>query len=226
MILATSDIHSPVYLREFLIELNKYKGKTDIDLFLLAGDLVEKGNYRMFKPVYDSLRGIRTVAVFGNEDYQEYRNSYKHEYPDITWLDDNYTELDYKGKKLVIIGSDGVLERPTTWQKMNGMDENYYRRKLETINDLLCNTKADYKILLTHYLPTFETAFGEKKSVYPQLGYKILEEAKCLPNVAVHGHAHLSKVTFKIVRGVRVYNVAFPANRHFVRIPLDPLLGI
>ncbi len=226
MILATSDIHSPLYLKDFLVELYKYKGKTEIRLLLLAGDLVERGNYKMFKPVYDAIKGIRTVAVFGNEDYHEYREYYVREYPDVTWLDDSYIILDYEGKKVAIIGSDGVLEQPTFWQKMNGMDENYYRNKLEKILNMLCNVKADYKILLTHYLPTFETAYGEKKSIYPQLGYKLLEEATCLPNIAVHGHAHLSKVTFKIVKGVRVYNVAFPANRRLVRIPLDPLLGI
>ena len=226
MILATSDIHSPIYLKDFLAELNKYKGKVKINLFLLAGDLAEKGNYKMFKPIYDALKGITTVAVFGNEDYHEFREYYKREYPEIVWLDDSYVELNYEGKKLAIIGSDGVLEQPTSWQKMNGMDENYYRKKLEKINEMLCGVKAEYKLLLTHYLPTFETAFGEKRSIYPQLGYKILEEARCLPNVAVHGHAHLSKVTFKTVRGVRVYNVAFPANKHLVKIPLDPLLGI
>ncbi|MEM3351866.1 MAG: metallophosphoesterase, partial [Saccharolobus sp.] len=67
------------------------------------------------------------------------------------------------------------------------------------------------------------TVFGERKSAYPFLGYRIIEELAinredCLPNIAIHGHAHYAKRTFYIVKNVRVYNVALPANKRIIRI--------
>jgi len=217
LIAATSDIHSPLYLTQFFASYNSLRN-VNINLFLLAGDLTEEGKYNHFYPVYEVLKKYTVVAVFGNEDYTESREHYKKNFDKIIWLEDSFVKLNIQGKKVLIVGSEGVLQEPTRWQKLNGMNENYYREKKKKIQEMLCENDADFKILLTHYAPTFATVVGERKSTYPQLGDRIIEEANCLPNIAVHGHAHYAKVTYSVVRNVRVYNVALPANKKIVLI--------
>ncbi|WP_338603409.1 metallophosphoesterase [Sulfolobus tengchongensis] len=224
LIISTSDIHSPKYLNEFFLALRDI---IDIkaDLAILAGDLVERGYYQHFSPIYEALkkRVKHIISTFGNEDFVENRKYYREKYSDIIWLEDDKTEIDVGGRKILIVGSEGVLEKPTVWQASNGVDENFYMRRLEKITEMICNSKADIKILVTHYASTFQTVFGERKSVYPYLGYRVIEELslkgkECLPNIALHGHAHFAKRTFSLVKNVRVYNVALPANKRLVTI--------
>jgi len=151
-------------------------------------------------------------------DFSEYREYYRKNFDKIIWLEDSSTKVEINGRKILIVGSEGVLQVPTKWQKLNGIDEKYYQEKKEKIKELLCENDANFKILLTHYAPTFATVVGERKSAYPQLGDRIIEEAECLPNLAIHGHAHYAKITFGIVRNVRIYNVALPANKKIVLI--------
>ncbi|TRM78226.1 metallophosphoesterase [Sulfolobus sp. A20-N-F6] len=225
LIISTSDIHSPKYLNEFFLALREISN-INADLAILAGDLVEKGYFQHFSPVYSALknRARYVIATFGNEDYSENRMYYKEKYNDIIWLDDERIDLEVGNIKVTIVGSEGVLESPTKWQMMNGIDENFYMKRLEKLENLLCNSSSDIKILLTHYASTFQTVLGERKSVYPHLGYRIIEKlalngrVDCLPNIAIHGHAHYAKRTFYVVYGVKVYNVALPANKRILVI--------
>ncbi len=210
---AISDIHSPRYLNEFFAAL---KYLPQVDLVLLAGDLTDRGKYLHFDPVYNALKKYKVVATFGNEDFVEYREAFKEKYPEVTWLEDQKVEVD----GITIVGSEGVLERPTYYQRLKGLDESFYIKRKERIEELLCSSNG-FKILLTHYAPTFATVYGEKRFAYPGLGYNLLEEVKCLPNVSVHGHAHYAKVTYAVVKGVEVYNVALPANRKFTIIRVE-----
>ncbi len=225
LIISTSDIHSPKYLNEFFLALREISN-INADLAVLAGDLVEKGYFQHFSPIYNALknRARYVIATFGNEDYSENRKYYKEKYNDMIWLDDERTELEVGNIRVTIVGSEGVLESPTKWQMMNGIDENFYMKRLEKLENLLCNSSSDIKILLTHYASTFQTVLGERKNVYPHLGYRIIEKlalngrANCLPNIAIHGHAHYAKRTFYVVHGVKVYNVALPANKRILVI--------
>jgi Icc-related predicted phosphoesterase len=224
LIISTSDIHSPRYLTEFFLALREL-GNIKADLALLAGDLVERGEYLHFTPVYNALKNRvkQIVSIFGNEDFIENRKFYRENYSDIIWLEDEKVEIKIENRKLIIIGSEGVLEKPTLWQTSNGITEDLYMKRLEKITEMSCNSKADIKILLTHYASTFETVFGERKSVYPHLGYRVLEELStkgkdCLPNIAIHGHAHYAKRTLSVVKSVRIYNVALPANKRIITI--------
>ncbi|MEM0373850.1 MAG: metallophosphoesterase [Sulfolobaceae archaeon] len=217
--LATSDIHSPIYL-DLFIKSYMTIPKNDINLVLLAGDLTDKGKYWNFDPIYGLLKKYKVVAVFGNEDFHDVRNKYIQRYKEIIWLQDELYEDVINGVKISIVGSDGVLERPTKWQIVNGFDENYYREKLRKIEELLCKSKGDIKILLTHYSTTFETLVGENKRIYPELGYKLIESVSCKPDISIHGHAHYSKRTYYKIGKTRVYNVALPANQRIVMVNL------
>ncbi|MDT7872770.1 MAG: metallophosphoesterase [Sulfolobaceae archaeon] len=223
LIAATSDLHSPKYLTQFFASFSKIR-EAEISLFLLAGDLAEQGEYRHFTPIYEVLKKYKTVAVFGNEDFTDKREYYKKFFSEIIWLEEQSTTVEIQGLKIVIVGSEGILEKPTKWQMLHGVDERTYQERKEKIEKLLCESKGDLKILLTHYAPTFRTVFGEKKSIYPNLGYQILETTECLPDLAIHGHAHYAKVVYGEVRKTRVYNVAFPANKKILLINLDSLI--
>ncbi|MCY0859574.1 MAG: metallophosphoesterase [Sulfolobaceae archaeon] len=218
LIAAISDIHSPRYLNEFFIALKSLP--QTISLVLLAGDLTDEGKVLHFDPIYNALKNFKVIATFGNEDYYEIREQYKKKYPDIIWLDDSKVTIDVDNKKLMIVGSDGVLEMPTKWQALHGYDKTFYENKKKKIEEMLCSENGVIKILLTHYAPTYDTLYGERERAYPQLGYRLLNELKCLPNIAIHGHAHYSKKTYSVVKGVRVYNVALPANKKFTIIEL------
>ncbi|EZQ11115.1 MULTISPECIES: metallophosphoesterase [Acidianus] len=217
MIIASiSDIHSPKYLREFFIAL---KMLPKVNIVLLAGDLVDRGKYSHFEPIYKALIETNVIAVFGNEDFREEREKYRENFPKVKWLDDESIEISYEGETLNIIGSEGVITKPTFWQKTKGIDENFYMKRKNKIIEMLCTSKGK-TILLTHYAPTFVTVYGERESAYPGLGYNLLEESPCKPDLAIHGHAHFSRRTFGVVGKTRVYNVALPANGKFVIIEI------
>ncbi|ARM74881.1 metallophosphoesterase family protein [Acidianus manzaensis] len=214
LIAATSDIHSPRYLNEYFLALKYLPEK--VDLILLAGDLADRGKFLHFDPVYNSLlnRADKIFAVFGNEDFVEEREQYKKSFPKITWLEDSKDQY----KDIVIIGSEGVIRKPTPWQKLKGITEDFYRERKKKLEELLCSEKGKFVILLTHYAPTYKTVFGERKFAYPGLGDELIEESECKPSIAIHGHAHLSKRTFVTVENTKIYNVALPANKKFVVI--------
>ncbi|AWR94183.1 metallophosphoesterase family protein [Acidianus brierleyi] len=214
IIAGISDIHSPRYLNEFFIALRYLP---QVDLVLLAGDLVDRGRFLHFDPIYRALSKYKVVATFGNEDFSEYRNEYREKYPSVIWLDDESVNMEVDGKKITIVGSEGVIQRPTFYQKMKGINADFYKYRKNKIEEMLCSSN-NFRILLTHYATTFNTVYGEKKFAYPSLGDNLLEELSCLPNISVHGHAHYSKVTFSIVKNVKVYNVALPATKKFTII--------
>ncbi len=217
-ILASSDIHCPKWTGKFLNYFSR--SGDDFDLFIFAGDLAERAGYKHLYPIYDQLKDRRCVAVFGNEDFLQFRDKYKREYPLFTWLDDSSTLLEVGSKRVLVVGSDGVLQRPTRFQELMGVTREHYDRKLAKIEELLCQ-EADFKILVTHYASSMETVVGERESVYPYLGYPVVEKVKCPPDLAIHGHAHYARKTFHFNGRTRVYNVALPANNDIVKIEVE-----
>ncbi|MEM4047053.1 MAG: metallophosphoesterase [Metallosphaera sp.] len=215
---AVSDIHSPRYLNDFL---RAVRYVPELPLFIIAGDSVDKGKVIHFDPIYKLLATKRTVAVFGNEDFREVREDFKRLYPKVEWLEDNFTVIKLNEISLHIVGSEGLISRPTKWQLKSGINMQYYMERKQNLEKLLCESEGDVTVLVTHYSPTYETLRGERSWAYPELGYPFLEEAKCKPDIAIHGHAHKSVVTFAEISGVRVYNVALPANKAITLIKID-----
>jgi len=217
--LATSDIHSPLYLDLFIKSYMSIL-KDNIKLVFIAGDITDKGKYWNFDPIYGLLKKYKTIAVFGNEDFHEVREKYIQRYKEVVWLQDELYEIEIDGIRISIVGSEGVLERPTIWQVSNGFDEKFYSERLRKIEELLCKAKGDVKVLLTHYATTYETLLGENKRIYPELGYRLIENISCKPDISIHGHAHYSRRLYFKIGKTRVYNVALPANKRIVIINL------
>ncbi|MHA2405196.1 MAG: metallophosphoesterase family protein [Candidatus Hermodarchaeia archaeon] len=224
-IAATSDIHWPQYQGLFIKSLRQLPPK--LDLFLLAGDLVNRGNARSITPVVEKLKEANLdcpiVACFGNDDYDTIKDTLRTQAKDtITFLDDELLTLTMRRKKVSIIGSRGVLDHPTFWQSRNIKDiREQYTRRVETLDMLFeeAKTLSSYIILLTHYTSTYASLKGELRRDYAQMGSQRLETLlkRHSPKLAIHGHAHqgLRKVR---VDKVQVYNVALPLNRQIVVI--------
>ncbi|WP_369396049.1 metallophosphoesterase family protein [Sulfuracidifex tepidarius] len=173
--------------------------------------------------MYEELKDRRCVAVFGNEDFRNFRERYKEEYPSFTWLDDSSEVFRIGTKRVLVVGSEGVLQRPTRFQRLLGIDESYFKKRMERIDELLCE-EADFRILVTHYASSLETVLGEKESIYPYLGYPLVEKVRCAPDIAIHGHAHFAKRTLYFNGKTKVYNVALPANQDVVKIDVPNIV--
>ncbi len=225
-IAASSDIHSPKYLKEFENAVKKINKK--IDLFLLAGDLILKGSYEEINKIInilDALKVEKVISVFGNEEYDEYyKEILKISADKIIFLNDELITIRINEKTVGIIGSKGSLDEPTYWQLKNLPNiEKTYSDRINKIEGYLKKLKADFKILLTHYAPTYLTLEGEKRSAYSTLGCKRLEPIlkKFPPDIAIHGHSHVGK-KFAYLGAIPIYNVAFPLRKSvtFITLPL------
>ena len=219
-----SDLHCPQYFEDFIRAMDNFREKPD--LFLIAGDIINRGRIEEFDKFFNVLFGkifCPIVSCFGNNEYVDLRKKLKEKYKEIIFLDDESICLEISGLKVGIVGSTGSLDKPTTWQKRNVPDiEKIYEERVKIIDKLLVELKADFKILLLHYSPTYKTLKGEKEFFYPNLGCekyeKVIIERK--PNLVVHGHAH-NGIKKAWVDAVPVFNVAFPANKEIVLIDTE-----
>jgi len=222
--LAVADVHSPRYLNLFIASLSQIATSSiEIDVVVLAGDMVDRGRIEYLKPVLEAIhknicrdRYVPIMAVFGNEEYFDKEEEIVRKFPDVIWLNDNFEELEVKGAKICFVGSRGVLQKPTRWQQKHIPNiAEMYRERVTKLKELLrvCRARCDKVILVTHYAPTFQTVKGEPPAIYGYLGYPLLEQCAQYerPDIAIHGHAHNSKVLRAVVNGVEVYNVSLPA---------------
>jgi Icc-related predicted phosphoesterase len=198
-----------------------------LDLFLLAGDLVNRGNARSITPIVAKLKEANLecpiAACFGNDEYDTIKDTLRTQTQDtITFLDDELLTLTIRRKKVSIIGSRGVLDHPTFWQSRNIKDiREQYTKRVETLDMLFeeAKTLSSYIILLTHYTSTYASLKGEMRRDYAQMGSKRLENLlkRHSPKLAIHGHAHQGLRKARVGK-VQVYNVALPLNRQIVVI--------
>lgn len=218
-ILATADVHSPRYLKEYMSALKEVSGTPD--LILWVGDMVDKNRVHALKQVLAATMRefpeTSVYAVFGNEEYHEYEDQYVALYGNVRWIRDEYVVFDKRGSRCAIVGSRGALDRLTAWQRKHkpGLAEYYSElpRKIERLC-ALAKRSAGSVIVATHYAFTQRTLVGEPRSIWPELGCLALEKSllRARPEIAVHAHAHRSSLTRARLDGIKVFNVSFPAN--------------
>jgi len=222
---AVSDAHLPKYLDLFKSAVSVFDF-SNIDLLILAGDMVLKGKIREYDTVLSVIRSRYKgpiCAVFGNEEYQELEDELRREYPEILWLDDSYEQIEIEGIKIGLVGSRGVLDKPTSWQAKHIPDITaIYSERLIKIRELLSKAKKENSqvVLITHYAVICDTLKGEKPQIWKYLGSARLKTIvkKIKPTVVIHGHAHNSSVFSTRVEDVYVYNVALPATKRITHI--------
>lgn len=223
LVAATGDVHHPSYT--YLLESSLASLTVRPDLFLIAGDILKPGppaEYAEVVSVITSHLSCPIIATFGNTEFQEDREEIRKENPDVTFLDDEAVNLEVGGKDVLIVGSTGSLERPTSWQKRNIPHiSDIYRARVETISRLL-GRPGDAKILLTHYATTYRTLEGESRSSFPWMGTRRFEPVilQRRPTVVVHAHAHAGTSEAEL-EGIPIYNVSIPLNREIVIFDLE-----
>ncbi len=194
-------------------------------MFLLAGDLVNRGNVDAIEPLTEQLKELECpiFAVFGNEEYDTIKDELRKRTKDvITFLDDEMKVMSLNGERVAIVGTRGVLDQPTFWQSryVKGI-RNRYTQRVGILSTLLAkaSSEAEHTILLSHYAPTFKTLSGEMRRALPQMGSRRVERLvnKHNPTMAIHGHAHQG-LTQGLVGKTPVFNVALPLRKRIVLI--------
>jgi len=232
-ILAFSDVHAPRYLPLFIASLNSILNYAP-DIIIMAGDIIDHGRanalLNVINPLTKKFLNIPIIAVFGNEEYFDIEEKLINDYTQVTWLNDSLLTLTIKDLKICIVGSRGVLEKPTPWQRKNIEGIEYiYKRRIEILKNLLTKAKqkCEVVILVTHYAPTFVTVRGEPFPTYPYLGSRSLEKVirETQIDLAIHGHAHNSHVLEASFGVTKVYNVALPARKDLTKIEFHKILS-
>jgi len=224
IIAATGDIHSPQYYEEFVKAVDQINVKPD--LFLLLGDMVNRGRVEEYEKVCNVLFGkihCPIVACFGNNEYQDVRDAIKKRYTEIKFLDDEGIILKIGMVSVGIVGTTGSLDEPTIWQKRNVPNiDRVYRERVSLVDRYLQRLMTDFKILMIHYAPTYKTLEGENSRFHPNLGSRMYEKALIdrKPDLVLHGHGHRG-LKHAWVDTVPVFNVAFPINREIVIIDTE-----
>ncbi|MBI2545123.1 MAG: metallophosphoesterase [Candidatus Aenigmarchaeota archaeon] len=227
IIAATSDVHAPRFYEEFVRAVDRIDIQPD--LFLLAGDMIDRGQIDWYHKIFNAFRGrfkCPIMACFGNNEYiPDMRNEIKEKFHEIKFLDDDATQFKLDFNVVSVVGSIGALDIPTNWQKAHIPDiEKVYQERINTVDRLLHRMVSNIRIVVTHYATTYKTLVGENSRVYGGMGSRMFEPVLInrKPTVAIHGHVHNgSKSAW--VDHVPVFNVAFPLNREIVIIDTDKI---
>ncbi|MFQ5833256.1 MAG: metallophosphoesterase [Candidatus Thorarchaeota archaeon] len=218
-ILAVADVHSPRFLEEFIEGLSK---SSDPDLFLMAGDMIDRGKVDEILGVLDVIEAklgtdFPIVSCFGNEEYSEIRKELVAIAGDrIEFLDEKSSTIDADGVKVGVVGTQGSLDKATNWQRRHIPSiKRIFQRRAARASSLLkkLRKKVDRTILLMHYSPCLETCIGEDNKAFAWLGsrkfYKVVQKQQ--PDLVIHGHVHNSSTHKAVIGQSVIRNVAFPA---------------
>ncbi|MHA2153340.1 MAG: metallophosphoesterase family protein [Candidatus Thorarchaeota archaeon] len=218
-ILATADVHTPRFLNEFKGNLSAHEPP---DMFLFAGDMINRGSAEEYGTVLDAIEetlgdSFPIIGCFGNEEYSEVRKEILSIVGDrMLFLDEKSTIVELRGVKIGIVGTQGSLDKATSWQRRNIPSvKGVFERRAKRAESLLkkIDKKVDHRILLMHYSPCLETCEGEEDKAFSWLGsrkfYKIV--VKQQPDLVVHGHVHNSVRHEAMIGRTLIRNVSFPA---------------
>jgi len=204
-IAAVGDIHCP---RFFPIFEKSLRAIEKPDVFLLAGDIVNRGKANEYPVVVDAIDSVHgqvpIIACFGNEDNELY---HEHEIIEligdrVTFLDDATVTLSIGGSTLGVIGVSIVSERVKDVEAMQTIFEERARKISDSLKEL--TDASDYTVVLSHYSPLVET-----ETVFSWWFEKAVKNIQ--PSLIIHGHIHNSSKNRVVVESTPVYNVALPA---------------
>jgi Icc-related predicted phosphoesterase len=218
-IVAVADVHCPRYVEEFIAGLEQVDKP---HLFLMAGDMVNRGMYDQYPIILEHIKeklgdGFPIYSCFGNEEYSEVRKEILSLVGQkIKFLDEKLEILDIAGLKVGIVGTQGSLDKPTSWQKRNIPSvKRVFEQRAERAALLLrkMEGKVDRRILLMHYSPCLETCEGESTRSFAWLGsrkfFSVIKSEQ--PDLVIHGHVHNSTNHETMIGNSRVRNVSIPA---------------
>jgi Icc-related predicted phosphoesterase len=222
IIAATGDVHAPQYYEEFVRAIDTIRVKPD--LFLIAGDMINRGEVQEYEKIYNALFGKITcpiVACFGNNEFiPDITQEIKQKYREIRFLRDESTILKIGNITVGIVGTIGSLDIPTRWQTQNIPNiEGVYRERVNFVDRQLQRMVTNFKIVLMHYAPTYKTLEGENPNFYGNIGSRAYENVflNKKPDLVLHGHSHRGK-KMAWFDTVPIFNVSFAASKEIAII--------
>ena len=209
------------------------------DLLLVAGDLTENGRMLEAEAAADLLSAARlpVIAVLGNHDLRTLRRAAFRrvlERRGIEVLDGSATVVQVSnGSRVGIAGATG--SGGGFWPQ-EGPDAIHARtfkrlairvsRECSALEQALLALETDVRIATTHFAPTISTLGREPLAKYWMLGNCELGVVldRCVPDLVIHGHAHLGTLKGQTPGGVPVRNVALPVVKavHLETLELAP----
>jgi Icc-related predicted phosphoesterase len=110
---------------------------------------------------------------------------------------------------------------------MEGIVETY-RKRVQRVDELLAELRADVKIVMTHYAPTYTTLEGERELAKPEMACRAFENVigRRQPDVWFHGHGHKSKKLQTTIGRTLVSNVSLPCANEITVIELPRKAGL
>lgn len=227
IIAATGDVHSPQYYNEFVRAVDAMKAKPD--LFLMVGDMIDRGELGEYEKIYNALFGKITcpiVSCFGNNEFiPDLTQQIKERYKEIRFLWDDSAILKIGFSSIGIIGTLGSLDVATRWQRENIPNiEAIYNERVSFVERHIRRLMVDFRIILMHYAPTYKSLEGENPNFYGSMGSRAYESVliNMKPDLVLHGHSHRGK-KMVWVDSVPVFNVSLPVNREIVIIDTNEL---
>ncbi|MBY8996578.1 MAG: metallophosphoesterase [Candidatus Thorarchaeota archaeon] len=206
-----ADVHSPKFLNEFKTALSNC---TPPDLFLFAGDMVNRGKVNEYSNVLDTVESqlgsdFPILACFGNEDPLDIRDELNLTTKDrLTFLDERSITLTLSGSRIAIVGMSSFSAELLNAQSSAAAEmRTIFEERALQLSRLLqdASSSSDYLILLMHFSPLRETnptefSWWVSRAVetYP-------------PNLIIHGHIHNSIRNKVEIGATTIRNVALPA---------------
>ena len=217
--LAVADVHCPRFLPEFKQSLTQFSAP---DVFFFAGDMINRGKATEYTTVLDIIEdtlgtGFPIIACFGNEEYSEVRKDVLSVVGDrMLFLDEKSTIIDSGSNQIGIVGTQGSLDKATSWQRRNIPSiKGVFERRAKRADSLLKKFEktVDKRILLMHYSPCLQTCEGEDERSFAWLGsrkfYQVIKDQQ--PDLVIHGHVHNSTKHNAMIGTTLVHNVSLPA---------------
>ncbi|MHA1964984.1 MAG: metallophosphoesterase family protein [Candidatus Thorarchaeota archaeon] len=210
-IAAIADVHSPRFLNDFNVALSKCEKP---DLFLFAGDMINRGNEKEYKNVLDTVDSqlgsdFPITACFGNEDLLGSRDELHLMTKDrLTFLDEKSITLNLHGSRIAIVGLSAVGAELLEAQSNTVAEiQTIFEERALQLSQLLqgATSSSDYVILLMHFSPLLETNPAE----FSWWISRAMETSA--PNLIIHGHIHNSTRTKIEIGATTIRNVALPA---------------
>jgi Icc-related predicted phosphoesterase len=223
-IAAIGDLH--LRGREELSAVPGLSGLADkADLLLVAGDLTENGRLLEAEAAGELLAAARlpVVAVLGNHDLRSLRRAAFRrvlERSGVEVLDGCATVVCLaNGSRIGIAGTAGSGGGFWPYEGPDAIHTRTLkrlairaRRECEALERGLLSLDADVRIAAMHFAPTTATLGQEPLAKYWMLGNGELGVVldRRVPDLVIHGHAHLGTLKGFTPGGIPVRNVALP----------------
>lgn len=196
------------------------------DIFVLCGDLTDLGLPEEAQVLVQELSVVKIpiVAVLGNHDYESDKPTEVSEIlkqAGVFMLEGTDYLHEKNGKQYGITGVKGFGGgfRPSMWGRFGEPEQKAFYdaiakevQALENGLNRIQHIPKERSLVIMHFSPIRETLQGEIPELYAFLGSTRLEEVINRYELAavIHGHAHYGSPKGKTMKGIPVYNVAYP----------------